>query len=56
MLGDTVLRNVIPIPLSHNGIVELRLESWNDEAVFNTASSAEWELIGKPKYVEEFHP
>lgn len=56
MLGDTVLRNVLPIPLSHNGIVEIRLESWNDEAVLVTGSSAELELIGEPKYVEEFRP
>lgn len=33
MLGDAVLSNEIPIPLSHTGIVELRLESWNDEVV-----------------------
>ena len=55
-LGDTILRNVLPIPLSHNGIVELRLESWNDEAVLITGSSAELELIGEPRYVEEFRP
>jgi len=55
-LGDEVLRNEIPIPLSHKGIVELRLESWNDEVVLITGSSAELELIGEPKYVEEFRP
>ncbi len=52
-LGDAVLRNEIPIPLSHKGIVELRLESWNEEVVLITGSSAELELIGEPKYVEE---
>jgi hypothetical protein len=56
MLGDAVLKNVIPIPLSHKGIVELRLESWNNEAVLITGSCAELELIGDPKYVEEFRP
>jgi hypothetical protein len=44
------------IPFSHKGIVELRLESWNDEVVLITGSSAELELIGEPKYVEEFRP
>jgi hypothetical protein len=56
MLGDEVLSNEIPIPLSHKGIVELRLESWNDEVVLITGSRAELELIGDPKYVEEFRP
>jgi hypothetical protein len=55
-LGDTVLNNEIPIPLVHKGNVELRLESWNDEMVLITGSSAELELIGEPKYVEEFRP
>ena len=55
-LGDAVLKNEIPIPLSHKGIVELRLESWNDEAVLITGNSADLELIGEPKYVEEFRP
>ena len=52
MLGDTVLDNEIPVPLSHRGIVELRFESWNDEVVLITGSGAELELIGEPKYVE----
>jgi len=56
MLGDTVLDNEIPIPLVHKGNVELRLESWNGEMVLITGSSAELELIGEPKYVEEFRP
>jgi hypothetical protein len=55
-LGDTVLRNMIPIPLRHQGIVELRLESWNDEVVLIGGSSADLELIGEPKYIEEFRP
>ena len=56
VLDDVVLSNIIPIPLEHKGIVELRLESWNDEAALITGSSAELELIGKAKYVEEFRP
>ncbi len=55
-LGDEVLRNKIPIPLSYKGTVELRLESWNDEVVLIAGNSAELELIGEPKYVEEFRP
>jgi hypothetical protein len=54
--GSEVLRNVIPIPLSHEGIVEVRLESWNDEVVLITGNSADLELIGEPKYVQEFRP
>jgi hypothetical protein len=56
ILGESVLQNAIPIPLNHKGIVELRLESWNDEVVLITAGSAELELVGEPKYVEEFRP
>ena len=44
---------VTTIPLAHKGIVELRLQSWNDEVLLITGSSAELELIGEPKYVEE---
>jgi hypothetical protein len=55
-LGDEIHKNEIPIPLSHKGIVELHLESWNDEVVLITGSSAELELIGEPKYVENFRP
>ena len=53
-VGDALLDNAIPIPLAHKGIVELRLQSWNDEVLLITGSSAELELIGEPKYVEEF--
>ena len=55
-LGNAVLTNMIPIPLNCKEFVELRLESWNDEAVLITGSSAELELIGEPTCVEEFHP
>jgi hypothetical protein len=56
MLGDAVRRNEIPVPLNHKGIVALRLESWNDELVLITGSSADLELIGEPEYVEDFRP
>ncbi len=55
-IGAIVSRNMIPIPLHHEGSVELRLESWDDEVILITGSSAELELIGEPKYVEEFRP
>jgi hypothetical protein len=55
-LGDVVIRNVIAVPLHYQGIVEIRLESWNDEAVLVAGGSADLELIGEPKYVQEFRP
>jgi hypothetical protein len=54
-LGGTILKNEIPIPLNFNGDIELRLESWG-EVVFIKGGGAELELIGEPKYVEEFRP
>lgn len=54
-LGGSLLSNEIPIPLSHVGEVEVRLES-RDEVFLITGGSAELELIGEPKYVEEFRP
>jgi hypothetical protein len=56
MLGESVLKNEIPVPLSHIGTVELRLESWNDEVVLISGGSAQLELVGEPKYIEEFRP
>ena len=55
-LGESVSKNEIPVPLSHIGTVELRLESWNDEAVLISGGSAQLELVGEPKYIEEFRP
>lgn len=55
-LGDAVLSNKIPVPLRHKGIVEICLESWNDEVVLIGGDSAGFELIGESKYVEEFRP
>ena len=56
MLGESILENEIPIPLSHKGTVELRLESWNDEVVSISGASARLELVGEPKYIEQFRP
>jgi hypothetical protein len=55
-IGESVLKNEIPIPLNHVGIVELRLETWNDEVVLISGGSVRLELVGEPKYVEEFRP
>lgn len=54
-LDGTVLDNQIPIPLSHLGEVELRLESECGVVVI-TGTGAVLELIGEAEYVEEFEP
>ena len=56
--GESRLDNEIPIPLQHEGIVELRLEAWRPahEVITLIGKSAELELIGAPEYVEEFRP
>ena len=53
-LNDVVSENEIPIPLSHEGPVQLILKSWNDETVVITGKSAKMELITQPKYLEDF--
>ncbi len=55
-IGESLLKNEIPIPLNHNGIVELRFETWNDEVLLIRGGSVNLELVGEPKYVEEFRP
>lgn len=55
-LGESILENEIPIPLSHKGTVEPRLESSNDEVVLIRGGGAQLELVGEPKYIEEFRP
>jgi hypothetical protein len=55
-LGEAILKKNIPIPLGHTGTVEIRLVSQNDEVLLIAGSSANLELIGEPKYVEEFRP
>lgn len=56
MLGESILENEIPIPLSHKGTVELRLESQNDEVVLISGGNVRLELVGEPKYIEQFRP
>jgi len=51
--ADHLSGNLIPIPLDVNGDVELMLECWgNVVRVFG--NSAKLQLLGDPKYVEEF--
>ena len=57
-LGHNLLKNQIPMPLRCKGDVKLRLEAWRQvkEVVIVTGSGVELELVGDPKYVEEFRP
>jgi hypothetical protein len=55
-LDEAILQNEIPIPLRHEGTVEFRLESSSGETLLITGRDADLELLGEPKYVEEFHP
>lgn len=52
--GAVVADGLIPIPLDVHGEVELKLECW-DDVIRVRGSSAQLELIGEAKYVEE-HP
>ena len=57
-IGQNILENEIPVPLHHSGTVELQLQAkWQAEGiVIFSGYGAELELIGEPKYVEEFRP
>ncbi len=57
-MGQNILDNEIPVPLHHQGVFELRLETWRleKEVVTFAGSGAELELLGEPEYVEEFRP
>jgi len=52
-LDGQVSDNMIPIPLDHEGHIELRLEGWN-EVVFVSGTHIRLELIGEAQYVEKF--
>ena len=52
-LNGKVSDNMIPIPLDHEGHIELRLEGWN-EVVFVSGTHIRLELIGEAQYVEKF--
>jgi hypothetical protein len=54
-MGESILKNQIPVPLRHKGPFELRLQAkWQEATVSFTGSGAELELLGEPEYVEEF--
>ena len=55
-MEDRVLDNVIPLPLRHIGPLELRFQAMSQGQVIVSFSGtgAELELLGEPKYVEEF--
>ncbi|MGD0791362.1 MAG: hypothetical protein ABR920_06290 [Terriglobales bacterium] len=54
-MGDVISDNLIPIPLRITTDIQLKLESCG-ETVEVRGTSAHLELIGEPKYVEEFPP
>ena len=54
-LDGTISKNVIPIPLSYQGSVELQLQSWS-EVISITGSEVQLELLGEPTYIEELNP
>jgi hypothetical protein len=58
VMGGRISDNMIPIPLSYVGKVELRLEAWGavSEVVSIRGRGAKLELIGQAEYVEEFKP
>jgi hypothetical protein len=55
-MGGRISDNVIPIPLSYVGEVELRLEAWGKvrEVISVRGTGAKLELIGEANYIEEF--
>ena len=53
-INGTISDNLIPIPLDARGEIALKLECRGD-IVHVHGSSAKLELIGKAKYVEEYH-
>ena len=57
-MGQNILDNEIPVPLCHKGAFELRLQAMPQEhgVISFTGCGADLELLGEPKYVEEFRP
>jgi hypothetical protein len=57
-IGQDIFDNEIPVPLRHQGEFELRLHAmWQGQALVSfTGTGAELELLGEPKFVEEFRP
>jgi hypothetical protein len=54
-MGEVISDNLIPIPLRITADIQLTMESCGD-TVQVRGTSAHLELIGEPKYVEEFKP
>jgi hypothetical protein len=54
-MGKVISDNLLPIPLSITADIHLTLESCGD-IVQVRGTGAHLELIGEPKYVEEFKP
>ena len=54
-MGEVISDNLIPIPLRITADIQLTMESCGD-TVQVRGTSADLELIGEPKYVEEFKP
>lgn len=55
-LGPEVHRNGIPVPLARHAIVTLRVVFYGDCKVHIRGKSARVELLGDPRYVDEFRP
>ena len=57
-LDDVAYRNEIPIPLSHDGFVQLKLSvidgEGRDSEIAVTGRDIELRLIGEAEYIEEF--
>jgi hypothetical protein len=55
-IGQEILENKIPVPLHHQGAFELRLQAmWQDTRIVTIkGKGAELQLLGEPKYIEEF--
>lgn len=58
VLGELVLENEIPLPLSHRGKFELRLiPQWHPDQILSfIGSGTDLALIGEPSKVEKFLP
>ena len=56
VLEDERHANSIPVPLEVKGPVELRLVCDSIHTVTVTGRGVRLELMGEPKYVEEFSP
>ena len=56
IVGGERHRNLIPVPFKTSMLTELRLVCDSLQAVTVTGRGARLELVGEPRYVEEFKP